>query len=125
MNDTNNKFELPAVNSAANADSSFAQNQNSNNHVSINSDTTANPPITLPYPVSSTPEPNTQSVEDKSLPVRAEDDDLIEKEWVDKAKQIVGHTKEDPFIQTRELNKFKAEYIKKRYNKDIKISEDQ
>ncbi len=50
----------------------------------------------------------------------AEDADLIEKEWVLKAKEIVARTHGDPFVQNNEINKIKADYIKKRYNKDIK-----
>lgn len=52
----------------------------------------------------------------------ADDTDLIEKEWVNKAKQIVEQTKDDPHAQTAEMSKFKAEYQKKRYNKDVKVS---
>lgn len=58
-----------------------------------------------------------------SVPDIADDTDLIEKEWVIKAKQIVEQTKADPYLQSRELNKIKAEYIKKRYNKDVKVPE--
>jgi len=54
----------------------------------------------------------------------ADDTDLIEKEWVIKAKEIVEQTKEDPYLQNKEMNKFKADYIKTRYNKDIRINED-
>jgi len=50
----------------------------------------------------------------------AQDVDLIEKEWVQKAKDIVAHTMGDPYTQNKEINKIKADYIKKRYNKDIK-----
>ncbi len=53
----------------------------------------------------------------------ADDADLIEKEWVAKAKQIIDHTKNDPRTQSTELSMVKAEYVKKRYNKDIKTSE--
>jgi hypothetical protein len=53
----------------------------------------------------------------------ADDADLIEKEWVTRAKAIVEQTKEDPFEQNKAINKVKAEYIKKRYNKDLKVSE--
>lgn len=53
----------------------------------------------------------------------ADDTDLIEKEWVTKAKAIVAHTKDDPFKQNQAMNKVKADYLKKRYNKDLKISE--
>ncbi|MBA3758580.1 hypothetical protein H0X10_03045 [Candidatus Saccharibacteria bacterium] len=56
-------------------------------------------------------------------PQIADDTDLIEKEWVDKAKQIVEHTRHDPHQQNKEMNIIKADYLKKRYNKDIKLSE--
>ena len=56
-------------------------------------------------------------------PPAAEDKDLIEQEWVTKAKAIVESTKADPFLQNKEINKFKADYIKKRYQRDIKVSE--
>jgi hypothetical protein len=56
-------------------------------------------------------------------PVIADDADLIEKEWVQKAKQIVAETKNDPHKQNEEISRFKADYLKKRYNKDIKIEE--
>ncbi|MEI7632057.1 MAG: hypothetical protein WCJ60_01895 [bacterium] len=55
-----------------------------------------------------------------SSDISAADVDLIEKEWVQKAKAIVEHTIGDPFTQNKEINKIKADYIKKRYNKDIK-----
>lgn len=58
-----------------------------------------------------------------SLPGAADDGDLIEKEWVVKAKAIVERTKGDPYIQNREMSKVKAEYIKRRYNKDLKLGD--
>lgn len=62
-----------------------------------------------------------QGMMEISLPAGAEDSDLIEKEWVDRAKQIVEHTREDPYEQQRALSEMKADYLKKRYNKDIKL----
>lgn len=59
----------------------------------------------------------------QASPVVADDNDLIEKEWVIKAKQIVAATRDDPHTQSRELSKFKADYLKKRYNKDIKTED--
>ncbi len=53
----------------------------------------------------------------------ADDADLIEKEWVIRAKGIVLQTKDDPHTQNREMNKVKADYLKKRYNKDLKVIE--
>lgn len=52
-------------------------------------------------------------------PAVAEDGDVIEKEWVVKAKRIIAQTRQDPYKQTRELHKFRTEYVKKRYNKVI------
>ena len=57
-----------------------------------------------------------------TTPPIADDIDLIEKEWVDKAKQIVERTKQDPYVQNEEMTKMKADYLKKRYNRDIKAS---
>ncbi len=59
-----------------------------------------------------------------AFPQIADDNDLIEKEWVLKAKEIVAQTSHDPHLQNRTISRFKADYLKKRYNKDIKLSED-
>lgn len=53
----------------------------------------------------------------------ADDADLIEKEWVLKAKAIVLQTREDPREQSKQMSGIKADYLKKRYNKDLKVSE--
>lgn len=54
----------------------------------------------------------------------AGDVDIIEKAWIEKAKKIVDQTSTDPFQQQKMLSKVKAEYIKKRFNKDIKINDE-
>lgn len=59
-----------------------------------------------------------------TFPQIADDNDLIEKEWVLKAKEIVAQTAHDPHLQNKAISRFKADYLKKRYNKDIKLSED-
>lgn len=51
----------------------------------------------------------------------AEDVDLIEKEWVEKAKHIVASTKENPREQNVEIAKLKADYMKQRYNKEVEV----
>lgn len=60
----------------------------------------------------------------QGTPAIAEDLDLIEREWVHKAKEIVEETKDDPYKQAAEMNKMKADYLKKRYNIEIKLAED-
>lgn len=57
-----------------------------------------------------------------NMPAIADDSDLIEKEWVMRAKHIVEQTRSDPYVQSQEVNKMKADYIKKRYGKDMKLS---
>jgi len=54
--------------------------------------------------------------------ITADDGDLIEKEWVNKAKAIVERTREDPYKQSEELTEVKAEYLQKRYNKSLKLN---
>lgn len=54
----------------------------------------------------------------------AEDTDTsFDEEWVEKARQVVSRTQNDPFLQSQELGKLKAQYIKLRYNKDVKVDE--
>lgn len=52
-------------------------------------------------------------------PLVAADDDLIEKEWVDKAKQIIATTKDDPFLREQEVKKLQIDYVRKRYGREI------
>jgi hypothetical protein len=57
--------------------------------------------------------------------VPADDDsDALDEEWVNKAKAIVEQTKSDPYMESKELGKAKADYLRIRYNKQIKVSED-
>ena len=52
-------------------------------------------------------------------PAVAADEDLIEKEWVDKAKKIIAETRDDPHKREREVGKLQADYLKKRYGKEL------
>ena len=54
-------------------------------------------------------------------PQIADDVDVIEKEWVDKAKKIVSATRDDPHMQEKEVSKLQADYLLKRYNKQTKL----
>lgn len=57
-------------------------------------------------------------------PAVAADEDLIEKEWVDKAKKILEETKEDPYRRELEIGKLQRDYIRKRYGREIGESGD-
>lgn len=55
----------------------------------------------------------------------AEDvDTAFDEEWVGKAREVVARTREDPYAQSQALGKLKAQYIKARYNKDLKIGDE-
>lgn len=52
-------------------------------------------------------------------PATAADDDVIEKEWVDKAKKILAETKDDPNARAARVNELQKDYLKKRYGKEL------
>jgi len=56
-------------------------------------------------------------------PLVAADEDLIEKEWVDKAKEIIQHTKDDPHTRTQRVNELQRDYLQKRYGRVVGASE--
>ncbi len=78
----------------------------------------------LPAPVAPAipqPAPADDTVVDDT-PLVANDDDLIEKEWVDKAKKIIVQTKDDPYTREQEVGKLQADYLRKRYGKELGAS---
>jgi hypothetical protein len=86
------------------------------------------PPTSLPRPVigddtsqAQSDQPKADDTQDPG-PAVADDVDVIEKEWVDKAKSIVDEHKHDPYNQEKETSKLQADYLKKRYGKDVKLS---
>lgn len=79
------------------------------------------PPITLPQVPTSVDD--SSHSDDTNVPLVANDDDLIEKEWVDKAKKIISETKDDPYRREAEVGKLQVEYLRKRYGKELGVSE--
>ncbi len=81
------------------------------------------PAVQLPTPVIAQPMPpvgTTPSItDDDNNPQTAADEDLIEKEWVDKAKKIIAETKDDPYARERQVGRLQADYLKKRYGKEL------
>jgi hypothetical protein len=82
------------------------------------------PAVTLFYDPAQDPDSSQPVSTQSASTMIADDNDLIEKEWVEKAKRIVEQTKVDPRRQTVELHKMKAEYLKKRFNKEVKLIEE-
>lgn len=52
-------------------------------------------------------------------PLTAADDELIEKEWVDRAKQIIEHTKDDPNARSQQVSGLHVDYIQKRFGRSL------
>jgi hypothetical protein len=52
-------------------------------------------------------------------PAIAADEDLIEKEWVDRAKKIVADTRDDPYQQENAVSALQKDYQKKRYGREL------
>jgi hypothetical protein len=80
------------------------------------------PPLPSVGPTQAT---GTTPVTDDVNPVAASDDDLIEKEWVEKAKQVVAETRNDPHAQDLAVSKLQADYLKKRYGKVIAVPKEE
>lgn len=81
-------------------------------------------PVVVPLPTSTTTNATDDGATIVANPALADDTDVIEKEWVEKAKTIVAKTKTDPHQQSLELTNFKHDYMKKRYGKEIKLPVD-
>lgn len=54
-------------------------------------------------------------------PAVADDVDVIEKEWVNRAKKVIEQTKNDPHAQEEGFERLQVEYQQKRYGRDIKM----
>jgi hypothetical protein len=77
------------------------------------------PQMHVPVPVPAAPQP----VDDTTAgPAIASDDDLIEKEWVDKAKKIIAETQNDPYRREQQVTKLQVDYLRKRYGKELGTS---
>ena len=86
------------------------------------------PAMSLPTPVMLPTIPVVTPVVAPSNPVSASpavaaDEDLIEKEWVDRAKNIILQTKDDPYRREQEVGKLQADYLQKRYGKELGASQ--
>lgn len=79
-------------------------------------------PVVVPEP-QVLPANGPTAVQADDTPLVANDDDLIEKEWVDKAKKIIVQTKDDPYRREQEVGKLQADYLRKRYGRELGASQ--
>lgn len=88
------------------------------------SDAAAAATVATPVPVAPVqPPPQDTPAQTTATPLVAADEDLIEKEWVDKAKEIIEQTKDDPHARTQKVNELQRDYLQKRYGKVVGASE--
>lgn len=57
-------------------------------------------------------------------PLTAADVDVIEPEWVKKAEEAVAKNREDPRAEESAVEAVQIEYLKKRYNLDVKAGDE-
>ncbi len=88
------------------------------------------PPPVPPMPTQPVPPVPQQSTsvtlaDDAAVnPMAANDDDVIEKEWVDRAKQVILQTKDNPFAREKAIGELQRDYLMKRYGRQIGSSDD-
>lgn len=127
------EFEIPKPPVAEDAQERLLERTNEQKQINENSTSKQapkfQPPQQTPPPALATP---SQVVDDNQIKptskspsagLQAHDADLIEKEWIDRAKAIVAQTKNDPYKQKSEMSKVKADYLKKRFDKTIPVDE--
>lgn len=64
------------------------------------------------------PDPATPAI-GVTTPIVAADVDLIEREWVDKVKNVIAETRDDPYRREQEVKTLQADYIRKRYGREL------
>lgn len=77
---------------------------------------------TMVTPVAPVQVPQSQPMT-STMPLVAADEELIEKEWVDKAKEIIDQTRDDPHARTQKVNELQRDYLQKRYGKVVGANE--
>lgn len=70
-------------------------------------------------PAPQTDDDSTAQSVTSDAPLVAGDEDVIEKEWVDKAKKIIAETKDDPYQREQQIKKLQIDYLRKRYGREI------
>ncbi|MBH1980080.1 hypothetical protein I8H83_04710 [Candidatus Saccharibacteria bacterium] len=89
------------------------------------------PPPIMPAPVvvPVVPQPLPQAIPTPMAPTAvnpttANDDDDIEKEWVDRAKQVIIQTKDNPYAREKAIGELQRDYLSKRYGRQIGVNDD-
>jgi len=74
----------------------------------------------IPIPLPQQPQPQANPIVQQA-PSEVE----MDKAWVDRAVVLLDKTREDPFLQSQEIARLKAQYMQSRFEKEIKIAQEQ
>lgn len=79
------------------------------------------PPAAVPMPAQPVDNNATAPQQQQSTagPLIAADEDLIEKEWVDRAKEIIEQTPDDPYTRNERVGQLQRDYLQKRWNRVV------
>ncbi len=119
--ESNNARPLDSLNVASQAE----RLSSANNAVSQVAQSDSQTVVMPTGPMATQDPPVLGTANSSSSSLIADDVDVIEKVWVQKAKTIVNETRDNPHDQSAQLSNMKRDYIKKRFNKDVKPSNDQ
>lgn len=124
--------ELPSVSPSSNGETlgSFSHPEKSQEGArerleerqdAASAEQSALPPAVLPIPAPALASDDDAATTQPAIdpPSVANDDDLIEKEWVDKAKKIIADTKDDPYRREQAVSRLQADYLAKRYGRQL------
>lgn len=70
------------------------------------------------------PSADPSAVTPPAAPLTAADVDVIEPEWVKKAEKAVADNRDDPHAEEKAVEEVQIEYLKKRYNLDVKSGDE-
>lgn len=72
-----------------------------------------------PQPAATATPQSTATAVTFSDPAVAADQDKIEKEWVDKVKDVISKTQHDPWKQQMDISRMMRDYVQKRFGKTV------
>lgn len=114
-------FEVPDLNSSPEVNQG-SQHENREQRPSSAEMAPPQPVVvapSVPMPTTAAPVQTAAPEQAASASLDANDDDIIEIEWVKIAKQVINQTQDDPRAREKALSELQKDYLMKRYGKVI------
>lgn len=100
-----------------------AESHERDSHAVVNSATSLASTLPVVIPTADPVDDTTHALGQVAA-ITASNDDVIEKEWVNKSKKILKDTKGDPYRKEHEVSKLQADYLYKRFGKQVNVPDD-